>query len=154
MLAAKPNLRLVVDPTLGADAGDARARTADSRVDYLGSVRTAGGAVLVGAPDDAIDDPGRVVTLTSRGPDDREAADLDLAWRLARGVVSNAIVLVRDGQLVGLGSGQVSRVDACRQAVAKARAPPRARRRPGRRRRLGRVLPVRRRPARSCSMPA
>jgi phosphoribosylaminoimidazolecarboxamide formyltransferase/IMP cyclohydrolase len=34
--------------------------------------------------------------------------------------VSNAIVLVRDGQLVGLGSGQVSRVDACRQAVAKA----------------------------------
>ena len=35
-------------------------------------------------------------------------------------MTSNAIVLVRDGQLVGLGSGQVSRVDACRQAVAKA----------------------------------
>jgi phosphoribosylaminoimidazolecarboxamide formyltransferase/IMP cyclohydrolase len=51
---------------------------------------------------------------------DRELADLDLAWRLVRGVVSNAIVLVRDGLLVGLGSGQVSRVDACRQAVAKA----------------------------------
>ncbi len=51
---------------------------------------------------------------------EREVADLDLAWRLARGVVSNAIVLVREGQLVGLGSGQVSRVDACRQAIAKA----------------------------------
>ena len=38
-----------------------------------------------------------------------------------RGVVSNAILLVRDGMLVGLGSGQVSRVDACRQAVEKAR---------------------------------
>jgi phosphoribosylaminoimidazolecarboxamide formyltransferase/IMP cyclohydrolase len=60
------------------------------------------------------------VTLTSRGPTATEAADLDLAWRLVRGVVSNAIVLVRDRQLVGLGSGQVSRVDACRQAVAKA----------------------------------
>jgi phosphoribosylaminoimidazolecarboxamide formyltransferase/IMP cyclohydrolase len=36
-------------------------------------------------------------------------------------VVSNAIVLVRDGMLVGLGSGQVSRVDACRGAVDKAR---------------------------------
>jgi phosphoribosylaminoimidazolecarboxamide formyltransferase/IMP cyclohydrolase len=45
---------------------------------------------------------------------------MDLAWRLCRGVTSNAIVLVRGGKLVGLGSGQVSRVDACRQAVAKA----------------------------------
>jgi phosphoribosylaminoimidazolecarboxamide formyltransferase/IMP cyclohydrolase len=46
---------------------------------------------------------------------------MDLAWRLCRGVVSNAILLVRDGMLVGLGSGQVSRVDACRGAVDKAR---------------------------------
>src|SRR6185369_15837861 len=53
-------------------------------------------------------------------PTDGERADLDLAWRLVRGVVSNAIVLVRGGMLAGLGSGQVSRVDACRQAVAKA----------------------------------
>src|SRR6185503_12158 len=90
------------------------------RVDYLGSVRTAGGAVLVGAADDGVDDATEWVTLTSRTPDARERADLDLAWRLVRGVVSNAIVLVRDGQLIGLGSGQVSRVDACRQAVEKA----------------------------------
>ena len=119
ILAAKPNLRLVVDPTLTGVAEPARA---DGRisVDYLGSVRTAGGAVLVAAPDTLEDDPAEWVTLTSRAPDAREAADLDLAWRLVRGVVSNAIVLVRDGQLVGLGSGQVSRVDACRQAVAKA----------------------------------
>ena len=46
--------------------------------------------------------------------------DLDLAWRLCRGVVSNAIVLVKDGMEIGLGSGQTSRVDAARQAVAKA----------------------------------
>jgi phosphoribosylaminoimidazolecarboxamide formyltransferase/IMP cyclohydrolase len=48
--------------------------------------------------------------------------DLDLAWRLCRGVVSNAIVLVKDGMEIGLGSGQTSRVDASRQAVAKALA--------------------------------
>ena len=123
ILAAKPNLRLVVDRSLGAAAaaGPGEGRPDGTiRVDYVGSVRTAGGAVLVGAPDDGVDDPTEWVTLTSRGPDSREQADLELAWRLVRGVVSNAIVLVRDGQLVGLGSGQVSRVDACRQAVDKA----------------------------------
>jgi phosphoribosylaminoimidazolecarboxamide formyltransferase/IMP cyclohydrolase len=118
-LAVKPNLRLVVDETL-AGAGDTALPDGRLRVDYLGSVRTAGGAVLVGAPDDSIDDPAEWATLTSRAPTARESADLDLAWRLVRGVVSNAIVLVRDLQLVGLGSGQVSRVDACRQAVTKA----------------------------------
>ena len=118
ILAEKPNLRLAEDPAVGID----RAAEGDSggTVDYLGSIRTAGGAALVAAPDDAVDDPGEWVTLTSRAATDREAADLDLAWRLARGVVSNAIVLVREGQLIGLGSGQVSRVDACRQAVEKA----------------------------------
>ncbi|MBI2782147.1 MAG: bifunctional phosphoribosylaminoimidazolecarboxamide formyltransferase/IMP cyclohydrolase [Chloroflexi bacterium] len=119
ILAKKPNVRLVVDETL-TGAGDAALPDGRVRVDYLGSVRTAGGAVLVGAPDDSIDDATEWATLTSREPTLREAADLDFAWRLARGVVSNAIVLVRDLQLVGLGSGQVSRVDACRQAVAKA----------------------------------
>jgi phosphoribosylaminoimidazolecarboxamide formyltransferase/IMP cyclohydrolase len=119
ILGEKPNVRLVEHAALG---GDLPAEPADGHaaVDYLGSIRTAGGAVLVGAPDDLGDDPAQWVTLTSRAPTEREAADLDLAWRLVRGVVSNAIVLVRDGQLLGLGSGQVSRVDACRQAVAKA----------------------------------
>ena len=119
ILAAKPGLRLVEDPALTGMGEPARGDGGIS-VDYLGSVRTAGGAVLVGAPDTLEDDPAAWVTLTSRQPTDREAADLGLAWRLVRGVVSNAIVLVRNRQLVGLGSGQVSRVDACRQAVAKA----------------------------------
>ncbi|MEO8274151.1 MAG: bifunctional phosphoribosylaminoimidazolecarboxamide formyltransferase/IMP cyclohydrolase [Chloroflexota bacterium] len=119
VLRTKPNLRLVIDATL-TGAGDTPPPNQRLHVDYLGSLRTAGGAVLVGAPDDSIDDPREWATLTSRAPTPGEAADLDLAWRLARGVVSNAIVLVRDLQLVGLGSGQVSRVDACRQAVAKA----------------------------------
>ncbi len=118
VLASKPNLRLVVDASLGAGGiGSAAPVSADP----LGSLRSAGGAVLVTAPDNLPDDPGAWSCATSRQPTDTERADLDLAWRLCRGVVSNAIVLVRDGMLVGLGSGQVSRVDACRQAVEKAR---------------------------------
>ncbi|HEX3265151.1 MAG TPA: bifunctional phosphoribosylaminoimidazolecarboxamide formyltransferase/IMP cyclohydrolase [Candidatus Limnocylindrales bacterium] len=119
VLASKPNLRLVEDRSLG-DGPNAVRPDGTFRVDGLGSIRTAGGAVLVGGPDDLADDAADWALLSTRPPDDRERADLDLAWRLVRGVVSNAIVLVRDGQLIALGSGQVSRVDACRQAVEKA----------------------------------
>ena len=121
ILATKPNLRLVLDPALDTAEGAGAGGPADTPVpDHLGSVRTTGGAVLVTAPDVQPDDPATWTCTTSRRPTDRELADLDLAWRLVRGVVSNAILLVRDGMLVGLGSGQVSRVDACRQAVEKA----------------------------------
>jgi phosphoribosylaminoimidazolecarboxamide formyltransferase/IMP cyclohydrolase len=121
VLRSKLNLRLVADPSLGAAFDTSLTASGRLRVDYLGSLRTAGGAVLVTAPDTLPDDTAEWACVTSRQPTDRESADLDLAWRLCRGVVSNAIVLVRDGMLVGLGSGQVSRVDACRQAVEKAR---------------------------------
>jgi phosphoribosylaminoimidazolecarboxamide formyltransferase / IMP cyclohydrolase len=115
LLAAKPNLRLVADPAL---AGTAPLPPPSP----TGSVRSAGGAVLVTAPDTAPDDPAAWKVATRRAPTDAERRDLDLAWRLVRGVTSNAIVLVRDGMLIGIGSGQTSRVDAARQAVAKATA--------------------------------
>jgi phosphoribosylaminoimidazolecarboxamide formyltransferase/IMP cyclohydrolase len=117
VLAAKPNLRVLVDEALASDpplAGDA--------VSPTGSIRTAGGAVLVTAPDVLADAPSTWTCVTKRVPTDREQRDLDLAWRLVRGVMSNAIVIVRDRRLVGMGSGQTSRVDAARQAVAKAQA--------------------------------
>jgi len=116
ILARKPNLRVVLfgplDPANSAPPPPA---------DPLGAIRTAGGAVLVGAPDILADDPATWTVATVRVPDARERRDLDLAWRLVRGVTSNAIVLVRDGMEIGLGSGQTSRVDAARQAVEKAR---------------------------------
>jgi phosphoribosylaminoimidazolecarboxamide formyltransferase/IMP cyclohydrolase len=112
VLAGKPNLRLVEDPSLG-DPSPASTP--------LGAMRTAGGAVLIGSPDTDPDDPSLWPVITRRAPTDAERADLELAWRLVRGVTSNAIVLVRDGRLIGLGSGQTSRVDAARQAVEKAR---------------------------------
>jgi phosphoribosylaminoimidazolecarboxamide formyltransferase / IMP cyclohydrolase len=115
ILAAKANLRLLVDPELGSEAPM-------PAPDALGAIRTAGGAVLVGQPDTAADDPATWQLATRRAPSDAERRDLDLAWRLCRGVTSNAIVLVRDGRLIGFGSGQTSRVDAARQAVEKARA--------------------------------
>ncbi len=115
VLARKPNLRLVIDRRLGGAGHPAWP-------DRRGSFRTAGGAVLVTAPDTIADDPAGWACLTRRAPAEHERVDLDLAWRLVRGVTSNAIVLVRDGMLIGLGSGQTSRVDAARQAVEKARA--------------------------------
>jgi phosphoribosylaminoimidazolecarboxamide formyltransferase/IMP cyclohydrolase len=47
-------------------------------------------------------------------------ADLEFAWRAVRGVKSNAILLARDGASVGVGMGQVNRVDSCRLAVQRA----------------------------------
>jgi phosphoribosylaminoimidazolecarboxamide formyltransferase/IMP cyclohydrolase len=119
VLATKPNLRVLVDELLADDPPPDDTAPYPSRT---GSFRTAGGAVLVTAPDSRPDDPSQWVCVTRRDPDARELADLDLAWRLCRGVTSNAIVLVRDGRQVGLGSGQTSRVDAARQAVEKARS--------------------------------
>jgi phosphoribosylaminoimidazolecarboxamide formyltransferase/IMP cyclohydrolase len=115
ILAAKPNLRLIVDPILALDGpGPVPEPT--------GSLRSAGGAVLVTAPDSTADDPATWTVATHRAPTAREHLDLDLAWRLVRGVTSNAIMLVRDRRLIGMGSGQTSRVDAARGAVAQARA--------------------------------
>src|SRR4029077_5917036 len=113
---------LVVDASLDASAD----RTGLTKrglldVDWLGSLRTAGGAVLVTAPDSQPDDPAAWAPVSRRSPTNKELRDLDLAWRLCRGVVSNAIVLVRDAMLVGLGSGQDSRVDVCRNAIETAR---------------------------------
>ena len=113
ILAKRTNLRVIEDPILGSpDAAPAP--------DPLGSLRVAGGAVLVTAADVIPDDASAWKPATSRKPTQAELSDLDLAWRLCRGTTSNAIVLVRNGMEIGLGSGQVSRVDAARQAVAKA----------------------------------
>jgi phosphoribosylaminoimidazolecarboxamide formyltransferase / IMP cyclohydrolase len=116
VLAAKPNLRVLVDEALASD------EPVVATADPTGSLRSAGGAVLVTAPDVVSDVPTTWTCATRRAPTPDEQLDLDLAWRLVRGVTSNAIVLVRERRLVGLGSGQTSRVDAARQAVAKARA--------------------------------
>jgi phosphoribosylaminoimidazolecarboxamide formyltransferase / IMP cyclohydrolase len=59
-------------------------------------------------------------TVTTRHPDERELEDLRFAWRVSASVKSNAIVLARDGRTLGIGAGQMSRVDSSRIAVMKA----------------------------------
>ena len=84
-------------------------------------LRSAGGALLLADADVAADDPTDVAgghATRHRRP--RSGTRLDLAWRVCRHVKSNAIVLVRDGSVVGVGAGQMSRVDSARLAVAKA----------------------------------
>jgi phosphoribosylaminoimidazolecarboxamide formyltransferase/IMP cyclohydrolase len=61
-----------------------------------------------------------VRTVTKRAPTDGELADLMFAWRVAKFVKSNAIVYGRDGMTVGVGAGQMSRVNSARIAAIKA----------------------------------
>ncbi len=68
----------------------------------------------------AVSDEWKVVT--KRSPTEAERRDLEFAWRTVASVKSNAIVLARDGATIGIGAGQMSRVDASFLAVHKARA--------------------------------
>jgi phosphoribosylaminoimidazolecarboxamide formyltransferase / IMP cyclohydrolase len=106
VLAGKPSLRLVrVDP-----ARPAR---------WLG-VRSVAGGLLAQEPDPGGDDPAGWALQAGDPPGPELLADLALAWSVAGHVKSNAIVLARDGRIVGVGAGQQSRVDSVRIAVAKA----------------------------------
>jgi phosphoribosylaminoimidazolecarboxamide formyltransferase/IMP cyclohydrolase len=108
ILARRPNMRVVLDPGLGAPP-----------VPGL-EFRSAGGALLATEADVAADDAATWTVATTRAPTDDERDALDFAWRICRHVKSNAIVLARGHALVGVGAGQMSRVDSARLAVAKA----------------------------------
>ena len=58
--------------------------------------------------------------VTKRAPTEAELADLRFAFRVAKHVKSNAIVYAKDGATVGIGAGQMSRVDSARIAARKA----------------------------------
>jgi phosphoribosylaminoimidazolecarboxamide formyltransferase/IMP cyclohydrolase len=83
-------------------------------------VRTIDGGFLVQSPDPVTVDRSVWTVPTKRQPTDEEWRDVDLAWRLVARVGSNAIVLVKDGQAVGIGAGQQNRRDAGRIAADKA----------------------------------
>jgi phosphoribosylaminoimidazolecarboxamide formyltransferase/IMP cyclohydrolase len=109
ILAARKNLRLLVTPPRPAGPG------AEFRP-------VSGGLLLQTA--DRIDAPGddpAAWTLEAGEPADAATlADLAFAWRAVRAVKSNAILLAHDRATVGVGMGQVNRVDSCRLAVARA----------------------------------
>ena len=107
LLTAKRNLRIL-------EQADAR-RPAPSR-----SLRSVAGGVL-GQDADTAEEPWDAwEVVTSVQPDEATLADLRFAWLAAKHTKSNAIVLARDGQLVGVGAGQMSRVDSVRLAVERS----------------------------------
>jgi len=80
-----------------------------------------GGGLLAQEPDAATLDADQLTTVTRRAPTQRELEDLLFTWKVAKFVKSNAIVLGRDSTTIGIGAGQMSRVDSCRMAIMKSR---------------------------------
>lgn len=80
------------------------------------------GGILVQDYDRIRESESDLKTVTRRAPDPRQTRDLLFANICVKHLKSNGIALVRDQQLLGMGCGQTSRVDALRQAIAKARA--------------------------------
>ncbi len=83
-------------------------------------VRRVLGGALVQEFDTRVVPEGGVRVVSARAPTDAERADLDLAWIVAKHAASDAVVLARDGAVVGVGAGQPARVDATRLAVLRA----------------------------------
>jgi phosphoribosylaminoimidazolecarboxamide formyltransferase/IMP cyclohydrolase len=104
ILATKPNVRVLVAGLLDRPA--------------LSSKYVTGGVLLQAS--DAVEDDSEYRVVTETRPSQQQMGDLIFAWRVARVVKSNAIVLARDGATVGVGAGQMSRVDSSDIAVKKA----------------------------------
>lgn len=108
IISQKKNLRLLVtgglpDPTAAGTM-----------------VKSVAGGLLVQNRDNGHIDSVNLKVVTKRAPTDAELADLKFAFRVAKHVKSNAIVYVKDGATVGVGAGQMSRIDSSRIAARKA----------------------------------
>ncbi len=108
VFAAKPNLRLLLTTGLPDPAAPGLA------------FRQVAGGFLVQDRDAGQVTAADLRTVTARAPTPDELADLLFAWRVAKHVKSNAIVYARGGATVGIGAGQMSRVDSTRIAARKA----------------------------------
>ncbi|HSO06863.1 MAG TPA: bifunctional phosphoribosylaminoimidazolecarboxamide formyltransferase/IMP cyclohydrolase [Pelomicrobium sp.] len=107
VFAGKENIRLLEVP-----AGAAR--------DSL-DLKRIGGGLLAQSPDALNVAAGQLRAVTERQPSDQQLNDLLFAWRVAKYVKSNAIVFCGGGQTLGVGAGQMSRVDSARIASIKAK---------------------------------
>ena len=109
ILAGKSNLRLLLTDGMpsASEAGL--------------MLRTVAGGLLVQERDHAVTADLDLKTVTRRQPGEQQMADLGFAFTVAKHVKSNAIVFVRDGATVGIGAGQMSRLDSVRIASEKAK---------------------------------
>jgi phosphoribosylaminoimidazolecarboxamide formyltransferase/IMP cyclohydrolase len=108
MLARKPALRLLVTGGMPDPTGPGR------------TIRSLSGGILVQERDRLAAEQNALRVMTRRAPTDKEIADLLFAIKVAKHVKSNAIVFARGGATVGIGAGQMSRVDSVKIAAAKA----------------------------------
>lgn len=108
LIASKKNLRLLLTGGL-----------ADPRQPGL-VAKTVSGGLLVQTRDTGVIDDLELKIVTKRVPSEKELADLKFAFRVAKHVKSNAIVYAKDLATVGIGAGQMSRVDSSRIAARKA----------------------------------
>ncbi|MEO0421100.1 MAG: bifunctional phosphoribosylaminoimidazolecarboxamide formyltransferase/IMP cyclohydrolase [Pseudomonadota bacterium] len=108
-LASKPNVRLLTP------AGDQQASAHDAL-----DIRSIAGGLLVQARDLLRVSADQLDVVTKRAPAAEEFEELLFAWTLVKWVKSNAIVYTRDGQTVGIGAGQTSRIDSARFGAHKA----------------------------------
>ena len=102
----KANVRLLRTGEITRDPGAIQLRQVD-------------GGILCQTADDANDEPATWKVVTETGPSPELEADLNFAWAVCRHVKSNAIVLAKQGALVGVGAGQMSRVDSVEIAIRK-----------------------------------
>jgi phosphoribosylaminoimidazolecarboxamide formyltransferase/IMP cyclohydrolase len=86
-------------------------------------VKSISGGFLAQTVDDGKLDPASAVVKTQRAPSQEEWRALEFGWKVAKHVKSNAIVYARPGQAVGVGAGQMSRVDSVKIGAMKAVLP-------------------------------
>jgi phosphoribosylaminoimidazolecarboxamide formyltransferase/IMP cyclohydrolase len=130
-IAAKGFVEVVVAPGFAADAlrilkekpkWGKNVRLLRSPLPERGGfeIRSMPGGFLVQERDGKATDRADLQVVTKRAPSEAEIEDLVFAQRVCKQVKSNAIVLARSGMVVGVGAGQMSRVDAARLAASKA----------------------------------
>jgi phosphoribosylaminoimidazolecarboxamide formyltransferase/IMP cyclohydrolase len=125
---AKTFLEAVVVPAITPEAAALLARKERLRVLVVErpscaaqlDVRSVDGGLLVQTLDRVSSGRSTMHVVSERQPDEAQWRDLLVAWRVCRHVKSNAIVIVRDGMAVGVGAGQMSRVEAAELAVQRA----------------------------------
>jgi phosphoribosylaminoimidazolecarboxamide formyltransferase / IMP cyclohydrolase len=115
-LSGKKNLRVLAYDFVAAAA---RERSGAGLLE----LRSVSGGFLVQTRDMETSAAADAKVVSKRPPSAAELADLDFAWRVAKHVKSNAIVFCTGGRTLGIGAGQMSRVDSVRIAVQKARTP-------------------------------
>ncbi len=119
---------IVIAPSYTDDAKALLAKKANRRLilqkkplnGHNQNIRSVFGGVLQQAPDLDLELPENWNIVTDRKPSGSEMHDMIFAWKVVKHVKSNAIVFVRDGQTLGIGTGQTSRVDSAEIAVMKA----------------------------------